>query len=332
MISKVFQRALLLTFLIVPLGTTADDDDFDKIVVFGDSLSDNGNRATRGAFVLFGPPYNFGRLSNGLLAVEVLAEGLALPLLPVAAAPDDGTNFAVAGARAISDHFPPDDLPEQIAAFRSDARYISSEALYVVFIGGNDVRDAFLQPPETSDLILHEAVSEIVDAIAVLADDGAKNFLVANVADLGAIPAIPDPLAGDASELSKKFNRLLAKAIEKLEDDFDIEIIKFNTFRFVRSVIAKADKAGSINTRDACFFSDEYLTALAMGVDPTVAYLDAVNTDCVIDFDPNNLNFDGFVFFDEIHPTAWVHELAGKAMFDLVRDDDDEDDEDDDDD
>lgn len=73
--------------------------DTTEIFIFGDSLSDSGS-----SFALtFGaippePPYDSGRFSNGLVAVEYLAEDLGFTLNPYY---DDGggNNFAVGGAR-----------------------------------------------------------------------------------------------------------------------------------------------------------------------------------------------------------------------------------------
>ncbi|KJV05062.1 SGNH/GDSL hydrolase family protein [Methylocucumis oryzae] len=56
--------------------------DFDNLIVFGDSLSDNGNVASITTYdFLNHPPYQQG-FSNGQLAVERLATLLGLPLKP----------------------------------------------------------------------------------------------------------------------------------------------------------------------------------------------------------------------------------------------------------
>ena len=97
-------RMMLVVFLCVPVGGSAEEG-FSDIFIFGDSLSDNGNLAVVPGFAFLSMfPYDNG-FSNGLRAVEVLADGLDLDadpslhlVLPVPA----GTNFAVAGARTVT--------------------------------------------------------------------------------------------------------------------------------------------------------------------------------------------------------------------------------------
>ena len=79
------RRALQAAFLsgMLASATPAMAEIFTALIVFGDSLSDNGNA---------------GRFSNGPVWVEHLAKNLALPLRPSRAG---GTNHAVGGARAV---------------------------------------------------------------------------------------------------------------------------------------------------------------------------------------------------------------------------------------
>ena len=129
-----------------------------RLVVFGDSLSDPGN-----AFVLLGAsstppdysvdpflvptqPYARGgqHFSNGATWVEQMARplGLANSVRPAFRSASGATNFAIGGARARDDDSGT-DLGSQVQAFLSAAGGAApSDALYVVEIGGNDLRDA----------------------------------------------------------------------------------------------------------------------------------------------------------------------------------------------
>ena len=76
----------------VPVGA----EPISQVVVFGDSLSDNGTgfyavttaaaaAGVPGVFpVPFSPPYDSGRFSNGPVAVERLAQQLGAPLVDLA--------------------------------------------------------------------------------------------------------------------------------------------------------------------------------------------------------------------------------------------------------
>src|SRR5688572_12357448 len=140
---------------------------FSRIVVFGTSLSDSGN-----AFVLTGqqstaPDYGMDafsllipdaayavgghHFSNGATWVEQFAHsmGVAASVRPALRGSSDGaSNYAVGGARALgSAGF---NLEIQVNAFLSDVAGIApSDALYVIEMGGNDLRDAVQTAAET---------------------------------------------------------------------------------------------------------------------------------------------------------------------------------------
>src|SRR6202041_1516226 len=81
-------RKLLLFVAILLLAITplANASSYSALVVYGDSLSDNGNLY---AAIGYPPsPYFQGRFSNGPVAAEQLAVALGVPLL----------DFAVGGA------------------------------------------------------------------------------------------------------------------------------------------------------------------------------------------------------------------------------------------
>ncbi len=138
-------RHRVITFfacLLFAVGGSAQAG-FSNAYILGDSLSDAGNlAAVPGYEFLLAYPYDDG-FSNGPRAVEVLA-GISRPVCRSVIAsgwPDLGTNYAVAGARAAGDEVI--DLGAQLSVMLFDqAGSLPSDALYVVFIGGNDIRDA----------------------------------------------------------------------------------------------------------------------------------------------------------------------------------------------
>lgn len=100
MLNRLMLKLLLLLSFLLPLPAFAAP--FNAMVVFGDSLSDNGNLAVLlGYEFLNNPPYQHGS-TNGLNSVEQLAKQLGLPLTPslYLTGTIAGNNFAVVGARA----------------------------------------------------------------------------------------------------------------------------------------------------------------------------------------------------------------------------------------
>jgi len=64
-----------------------------------------------------------------------------------------------------------------------------ADALYVIFIGGNDIRDARDEADKKfAKAIIREAVEGAAGAVRALASAGAECILVANAPDIGAIP------------------------------------------------------------------------------------------------------------------------------------------------
>lgn len=307
MIKRVY-RILLVLFLLP--ATVFAGTQYDRIYVFGDSLSDTGNLASIvGAFPE--PPYYQNRVTNGLVAVEVLAARLNLPLSSSLhlIGPAQGNNYAVVAARSTSNE--PQDLATQIALFLANHGGVAPEnALYVMFIGGNDIRSGRDNPdPVAGYQTVSDAAQIVANQIRVLAMAGAQNWLLVNAPDIGAIPetrliaeAIGNPgFPTHATALTNAYNDSLKRHAEQLEDELNLEIEVFNTQKKFAKVVSKALKLGFTNITDACFSSD----------------LGQYTLPCNFGF-----NIDQFIFFDEIHPTARVHALIGEMMYRKVADDD----------
>jgi len=189
---KQIKYLLLLLVLYIPTALLAEQQ-YDRIYVFGDSLSDTGNLASiAGAFPQ--PPYFENRVTNGLVAVEIMANRLGLPLQTSLhlLGPASGTNYAVAAAKVTRNESI--DLNTQVALFLANHGGVApANALYVMFIGGNDIRQARSTADWTAAVqLLDEAAKTIATEMQVLAASGAKNWLVVNSSDIGRIPETRD--------------------------------------------------------------------------------------------------------------------------------------------
>jgi len=273
MTTALFPRALLLGLVICLASATvwaSGARRSDDMVVFGDSLSDPGN-----AFVLTGEvsirpfelipdaPYAIGGLhfSNGKTWVEQLAGklGARRSARPAFRLPGVFSNYAVASARAGGNG--PVDLTNQVLFFLSvSPPPVSAEARYVMWIGGNDVRDALEalasdSSGETSAAIIGRAVTAISDNITVLVEAGARKFLVPNSPNIGLIPAVTllgPGAAGLATDLAAAFNGALGYALDQLETALPIEIVRLDTFRIISEIVADPAAAGLTNAEDSC--------------------------------------------------------------------------------
>lgn len=277
---------------------------FSQMFVLGDSLSDSGNVyiATAGATSSppFAPipslPYASGRFSNGPVWVEDLAG-----LLGVSAAPSlaGGTDYAFGGARTgpAGASTPPSVLAQGAALRAAYPGGLPHNALYVVWGGANDVRDA---ASSTNPLAaVATAVADIGTTVGQLAGAGAGTILVPNVPDLGLTPAAR--LAGvsaDATLLSGIYDSLLGTTLNGLRaTNPDTRILGMNVFGLTDRVAADPAAYGLTDVTDPC---------LRFGVsDPAAAY-------CA---NPNH-----YLFWDAIHPTAAGHRILAVTAFSTVPD------------
>ena len=208
---------------------------FSQIYVFGDSLSDTGNLASIAGD--FSAPYYMNRVSNGPVAVETLAARLGLSaeaslhLLGL----NVGSNYAVARANAYgNDVF---DLNIQLYSFHANHGFMApADALYVMFIGGNDVRDAALFESDftVAQSLVKAAATEVRHAIESLSQAGARSFLLINAPNISSIPEIrffasSDPALIDrALLLSKLYRKQIHEMTDRLEEVMNIRIHEFD--------------------------------------------------------------------------------------------------------
>lgn len=294
---------------------------YSSLVVFGTSLSDSGNAfALRGGtntppdydlnpLLIPNAPYARGghHFSNGATWVEQFARslGLAGTVRPAYSSESAiATNYAVAAARACDAS---DDeninLADQVAAFLADTGGVApSDALYVVEVGSNDVRDAiaaalgvlqrggtFEQAVQTAAPILACAQQAIQTAFLTLQQAGAVHFLVWTVPNTGLTPAIRSLGPGAmqvATFLTTLFNtQMLIPTVQAFDQGYeDIDVAVLDAFTLLQQITANPGNFGLTNTTTAC-------------VTPNAEsfFCQAV---------------DEYLFWDGIHPTHAAHALV----------------------
>jgi phospholipase/lecithinase/hemolysin len=297
--------------------------DFSAEYVFGDSLSDNGNLAELLSVANFlktgvflgnfpNPPSFHDAQTNGPVAVQILAQSLGLnanPSLWLTGFQDPaglfdpstvpGTNYAVAGATSALGATGPGivniNLPTQIAAYSGlVSDHADPNALYVVMIGGNDVRDAALGAGAGA---VTDGVAAEKAAISKLSSEGAEHFLVVNVPNVGLIPEFAEEdasQASDATMFSQMYDSGLATALAGLNLGAGSTLTDFDLYAFNASILADAGAHGLTNTTDPCYSNAPASTASDSGC--------------------STVNIDSFVYWNDIHPTATVQALWGDGF------------------
>jgi phospholipase/lecithinase/hemolysin len=232
---KIMKAHGFILFLVVFLASNCFAAPFDEIVIFGDSLSDDGNLV----FIEDQPEpdqelYYRGRFSNGPVWVEYLADAqhLNVPL----------TDRALGGAQ--SDGFVPPGVIQQVITYVTTNDAPSPNTLFIIWIGGND----YLNGDEDFQTV----VSNISDAMDRLARYGALNLLVLNLPDLGAIPAtLGSPEAPEATAFSNDFNAGLTGMLDRFKAEHpEIQVFEFDVFSFALSVRSDPAAYGFVNATE----------------------------------------------------------------------------------
>lgn len=319
---KLLGALALVAAMGLPASANASLHTLSDLFVFGDSLSDGGNsgivsRAATGGALTFPPfPYYNGQYSNGPVAVEYLWNSYnpGNTNFKPSLSPGGGTNYAIGGAttglasyNSIASSVPAFLQPAygnlgnawQLNAFAAQNPVFNpATSLFVVWLFPNDVFNyqatggntpgtasggPAVGPVTPADLIAN-GIQNIVDSVLFLASKGAQHFLVPNLVD---ISATPDGNGNPGLQgLALNFDFFLAQALTALDAALtSAEIVQFDTYGALDSLIANPSAYGITNTTEKC-------------VD------NIVNGRC----DPNN---NTWLFWDGSHPTTYAHRILG---------------------
>jgi outer membrane lipase/esterase len=165
------------------------------------------------------------------------------------------------------------------------------DALYVVWGGANDLREAVRQGTHgaTPEQIASNAVGNIAEIIRTLQSAGAIYFLVPNQPDLGLTPqhVSRGPAAVQlATDLSRTFNSTLESTLRQLESTLPVHVARLDIATHVQDLIREPLRFGVSNVTEACISGDPF----------------APGTVCA--------QPESYIFWDAIgHPTAAAHAL-----------------------
>ncbi|MEO9648562.1 MAG: SGNH/GDSL hydrolase family protein [Roseobacter sp.] len=300
-------------------------DSFSSFWVLGDSLSDNGNTATMvGGLIAQQPGPIPLPPPNPLQQPGVSSDGFtwAKEFTDAFSAAGKATyNLSFGAARATNNASGPPDLAAQIdedtqfsttftfgpglSLSGSVQKYPDGSGglidrkstwgdnpLVTVFVGGNDFLDAtfdvaqsLAEDPFSNPDVVDETLNSVKSQIDRLVLEGIDDFIVMNLPDFSVIPQFNGaaaPLGAALSLAASRYNTQLEDYLDLLRDD-GIDVTTVDIFNSLTDS-QKLDEFG----------------------------LTEVDNACVDSVDPQTGDCSGFLYFDNIHPTAEGHRLVAE--------------------
>ena len=220
-----------------PAGATAAQ--FDRLIAFGDSYTDNA----------FGDGYGFNRYSNGPVWVEYLAKELAIPTVE-----DRAWGGAMTG-NGNANGFDWSGLDWQVDQFAPPPDLATT--LFTVWIGTNDVYGG--------DADVAVSVGNVRRALDGLAAKGARHLLVLSLQDITLAPAYRPgskyaDKAGRVREMVEEFNRSLDATLANPGDGFAARHPEVELYRVdAHALFDRMAKDGTFkNTAEPWFGTYQY--------------------------------------------------------------------------
>lgn len=288
--------AALAVAAVCGLASAASAQSYGRLVVFGDSLSDNGNLyAASFNTQPPSPPYFQGRFSNGPVFTELLGFNAGRS---AAGAPVTGSiNYAYGGARTDSSVGLPPGMRTQLTQYTSAGGTFGANDLVSVLGGANNIFQAIpaaaisASPQAAIQPVALSAAADINFIVNSVATAGAGTILVTNLPKLSLTPQFrTSPAAPLADFAVTSFNGALSTGLfATAAARPGTNIILMDLFKVGDVIAANPGSFGLTNTTDACF----------NGV-----------TVCAT---PGT-----YFYWDGVHPTAAGHQLLANLAEDYL--------------
>lgn len=300
-----FGDALILSLVVLTAGLSfsgaANALPFTNLIVFGDSIVDQGNTQAL-VTTYYGLPdpapasagYYGGRFTNGINPADVLNQ--EIEGTNSVGSFFGGDNYAYGGARARNNGDLLPDVAAQVADYlsRPPGPPVIPSTLFMINIGGNDVRDIVLGNlvGAARQAIINGAVAAVQSSVQSLQLAGAQNILFVGVGNVGGIPEMYSRGAASVAagrQASVDMNAAIQAALPS-------NVTFFDTVALTDQVLSNPALFGlpaGLNTTTAC---------LAAGAAP-----------------PSGApTCNGYAFFDTVHPTTQVQQILGAQLIAVV--------------
>jgi outer membrane lipase/esterase len=275
---------------------------YTAIYSLGDSLSDAGNFLP---YVTSLDPTYQGQANfienGGQVWTQSLANHLGLSSI---ASNLGGTNYAYGGARIDGEGYrfsQAASLLDQTSTLLADNNgVLDSEALYTVWIGGNDIFWILQEGYSGSEITSYMAdmTTNTIAALSQLKSSGAQYIVMPTIADVSLTPfgsALSDDQRAQLSTLISTYNTQLMSAVNQS----GIEIIPLPINLMLGQILSNPTRYGYTNTTEPlCGSTDIFY--------------------CFEGITFTEEQASQYVFSDSVHPTSSVQSLTGDYVYNLL--------------
>lgn len=265
-------------------------DQINKIVAFGDSLSDTGNIFNASLWRFPNPNTWFlGHFSNGLVWVEYLAKARNLPLY----------NWAVGGAAGENQYIALTGVGDQVSSYltymKMAKNYKPANTLFTLEFGLND----FMNYGREVD----EVKQDFTNALTRLTQAGAKNIMLMTLPDATKAPQFKYSTQEEIEKVRAKiltFNEYIkGQAAYYIIQGYHIQLV--DAHAMFEDLTSNPQQHGFVNASDACLNINR---SSAMDY----LYSHDLTNDCA------QYGSDKYVFWGVTHPTTAVHQYIAEKM------------------
>lgn len=269
---------------------------YDRLVVFGDSLSDNGNLyLASGRTQPPSPPYFQGRFSTGPVFTELLGFNAA----NFNGAVTGSINLAFGGSRTDASTTPPPGMLAQLGGYVARGGRFGAGDLVSVLGGANDIfqglpaAGASANPVAAITPVALQAAGNINSLVNSVAGAGAGTILVTNLPKLSLTPQFRNTAAAPLADYAvTTLNGALATNLAATAAGRPTSnIILVDLFKISDTLAANPGAFGVTNVTDACLNA-------------------ATGALCA--------NPSSYFYFDGVHPTATGHRIIAALATDYL--------------
>ncbi|WFD42954.1 hypothetical protein MPSI1_001605 [Malassezia psittaci] len=249
----------------IPFVAALDIPKFSRIVVFGDSLVDNGN----GTYTLSNhtwpsdPAYFDGRFSNGMTWPEQLASMLNITHVNDYAYGSATTdNRIAAGYSGYNSTLPVPDVRGQVSMYLKHVEdRADPDALYVVSGGSNDIFFGVSSTRNVTQLAC-DAVAALQRDAARLRRHGARTILVPTLSEMQVSPWATHYADSSTRTSTKHFTRLVNEQLRswaRNQHGGKHPIKLFDVYNLEADILKNPSRYQLRNTHDACLVGTQKL-------------------------------------------------------------------------